>query len=210
MVLARQVDFDQIVMDLLDDGMHSWEEAVREARDTFLESNYDISGLYLYTSQREFEAKQQMEARFHTLESVACGKESFVNMVFVLQGLLQTLRSSELLGTVVLGSKRMFEQRKGFRTILSIFQRISKEQSVRDDTEDYKANGEDSDGDDHDDDNAHYRLLLLEALHTLLYNELTGGGFKSAYLNAAELVTLTEEEASYMVSFIDEISDEDR
>ncbi|RYH29863.1 hypothetical protein EON65_07090 [archaeon] len=214
MIAARQVDFDQIVRELLEEGQHSWGEAVREAQETFVEGNYDVSTLFLYQNKEEYDIKHQMEARYRILEDVSMGKDSFVNMTFGLQGILQTLRSHPPASHIQRGCKRMFEQRQGFHIVLAIFKRISNESTAADEEGDGKSNAEDKDtdssGDENDaDDYTHYRLLLLDAILTLLHGEFTPGQ-KSSFRDVEAFLSLTEEESKFVVSLLDDISDEDR
>eukprot|EP01031_Cornospumella_fuschlensis_P025775 gene25775-31125_t len=211
---ARQVDFDQVVRDLLEEGQHSFAEAVQEAHETFVEGDYDVSTLFVYQNKEEYDIKQQMEARYRILEDVSMGKDSFVNMIFGLQGILQTLRSHPPTSHIQRGCKRMFENRQGFHVILAIFKRISEESSAAEEEGDGKSNAEDKDAESSDDENdaddyTHYRLLLLDALLTLLHGEFVPGQ-KSSFRDIEAFLSLTEDEGKYVVSLLDDISDEDR
>lgn len=207
--LARQADFDQIVKDGVDDGLHTWEEAIQEAKETFEESGYDMSALFVYRNQNEHEIKQQMELRFKSLEDVASGKDSLVNMTFTLQGLMQTCRSNDPRGPIMMGIKKLFEQRKGFHTVLAILKEISRQEAVQEEEgEDRKASGEEDSDQDEPDDFTHYRMLLLEAMIILLHGEFSG--MPSSYRDVQELLMLTEDEAVFLAALVEEVSDEDR
>eukprot|EP00981_Chlorochromonas_danica_P014232 scaffold7567_cov167-Ochromonas_danica.AAC.12 len=202
--LARQVDFDQLVKESVEGGLHSWEEAIQEAKETFEESDYDLSGLFFYTNEKEYQVKQEMEAKYRTFEEVASGKQTLVNMTFAIQGLLQTLRAHDPRGNVMIGSKRLFEQRNGFHTVLMILKEISRQESSQEDGD--RSDGEEDSDEDEDDDFSHYRKLLLEAFSTLLFGEFAGN--PSGYRNIQQFLCLTEEEAPFVVQLLDDVSDE--
>lgn len=203
--LARQVDFDQLVKESVEGGLHSWEEAIQEAKETFEESDYDLSALFLYTNEKEYQVKQEIEAKYRVFEEVASGKETLVNLTFAIQGLLQRLRAHDPRGNVMIGSKRLFEQRQGFHTILTILKEISRQESSQEDDKE-RSDGEE-DSEEEDDDFSHYRKLVLEVFSTLLFGELTPGS-PSGYRNIQQFLSLTEEEAPFVVQLLDDVSDE--
>lgn len=205
--LARQADFDQLVKDIAEDGLHSLEEAVKEAVETF-EDGFDLSAIFIYKNNQEMQAKNQIERALRTLENVAAGKESLVNMTFSIQGLMQTVRSCDPRGPVMQGAKRLFEQRKGFHLILSILKEISRLEAEQDEGKPSgEASGEEED-DEEVDDFMHYRGMIIEVLLTLMHGEFSGQ--KSGYRNVEELVVITEEEAALLASLVDELSVDDR
>lgn len=52
MSVARQVDYDALFAELVAGGMRA-EEAAAETHETFLESNYDTSGMFAYRTEEE-------------------------------------------------------------------------------------------------------------------------------------------------------------
>lgn len=51
---ARQIEFDQLINDMLIEGM-SLEDAVIETKETFIQSNYDLSLLFIYQNKSEYD-----------------------------------------------------------------------------------------------------------------------------------------------------------
>lgn len=53
---ARQVDFDQLILDMLTEGL-SIEESVAETLQLFNTSGYDLSYLFIYENIAEYEVR---------------------------------------------------------------------------------------------------------------------------------------------------------
>jgi len=191
---ARQVDFDQIVKDIVQSG-NSWEEAAIEALETFEESNYDISGLFVYRSKVEYEEKEQLEKRCRTIEDVSTGKATVVNMIFALQGLTQKLNSPA--GKMTM---KLLESRN---ILNSLLQSLTIFRASDEDEE--NSNGE---GDDSDEDEDENKILQKTEIWKFIQFLLTLN--QSLYLNYHNLLTLTEASVAMIHRTLDEDSDEIR
>ena len=75
--MARQGEFDLLVADLCNEGS-TLEDAVAESIEIFSEE-YDMTGLYIYTNQKELEAKNAVIKQLDTIEKTAQGLETPVN-----------------------------------------------------------------------------------------------------------------------------------
>lgn len=187
--LAKQAEFDHIVKELLEAG-NDWNEAVQEALETFQESNYDLSALYLYTSKLEFEEKEKAEKRCRTVEDVVQGKDSVVNLTFALQGLTQTIRcnNNNTKGTLLLT-----ENRKLPLNLIRILANLCKE-----DEDDMDAsNGEDSDEEDEEENLVMQKDGILEFL--LFYINQDASSFR----NYQDMLLLDETLAQSVLRIID-------
>jgi len=193
--LARQVDFDQIVREIVQSG-GSWDDAAAEAIETFTESNYDLSALFIYTNKAEYEEKEQVEKRCRTIEDVGVGKATMVNMIFALQGLTQKINSSPELAKK---SIRLLESRGVLNSLLKALQTLQKSD---DDEEDEENSHGEEDSDDEDENKV---LQKVEIWNFILYLLSLSPNF---YFNFEGSLTLTEEGVAIVMKALDEDSDE--
>jgi hypothetical protein len=63
---ARQVDFDQLILDMLTEGL-SIEESVAETLQLFNTSGYDLSYLFIYENIAEYEVRLMIEVVYNPL-----------------------------------------------------------------------------------------------------------------------------------------------
>lgn len=191
--LAKQAEFDHIVKELVEAG-NDWSEAVQEAVETFQESNYDLSGLYLYSSKLEWDEKEKAEKRCRTVEDVVQGKDTVVNLSFALQGLTQTIKcnNNNSKGTLLL-----CESRKIAQNLIRILANLSKE----DEEEMEESGGEDSDEEDEEENLIMQKNTILDFL--LFYIALPVTAFRSH----ADLLLLDETLAQDVLRAVDGSSD---
>lgn len=192
---AGQREFDHLVQELLQQGIE-WHDAVEEILATFVESNLDIGGLYIYHTQAEWEEKQKTDSRIATIEKCAEGREAFVNVSFALQGLQQVLRSndSKAHSTLI-----MAENRRAFHSLMKILMNLAKE----DDCNEMEDNI-DSESDDEDDEKNLQRLALLE--FTLLFLQRDSRHFRCFN----EMIKLLPEEAGGLKGLLESLADDTR
>jgi hypothetical protein len=143
--IARQVDFDAFVKDLMDSNALSIEDAAEEAVETF-SSDYDISGLFIYRNKREFDEKVKVETRCKTIEKAGKGTDTFINANFAFQGLIKLLKDSD--ENVKEGMWHMFNSKRIVNSLIQLL--------IVQKTDDKKEEiGEiDSDSDEEDEDEA--------------------------------------------------------
>ena len=191
--LAKQLEFDHIVKEVLESGS-DWSEAVQEAIETFQESNYDLGALYIYTSKLEFEEKERVEVRCRTIDNVTQGKDTVVNLNFALQGLSQTIKcnNNNSKGTIL-----MCESKKVPLKLIQVLSDLCKE-----DDEEENSNGEeDSDEDDKEEDLIMQKVTVLNFLLFFLSQPTT------AFRRYDELLLLDESLTQAVLRIIDGTSD---
>mmetsp|Transcript_8429 Transcript_8429/g.13982 ORF Transcript_8429/g.13982 Transcript_8429/m.13982 type:complete len:275 (-) Transcript_8429:456-1280(-) len=151
---VRQADFDHVVKEICGEGA-SVEEAVVEAKETFLESSMDLSALYLYENEVEMAEKEAIEKNMRILEETAKGSDSIVNATFAIQGLKQTMMQQQPPQSpkVLTGTINLVQSRGLIRTLFKILRQCCGSDDDDDD--------EDEDEDDDEDEN---KILMKTAV----------------------------------------------
>lgn len=177
--IARQVDFDAFVKDLMDSNALSIEDAADEALETF-SSNYDILGLFIYKNKREFDEKVKVETRCKVIEKASKGTETFINANFAFQGLIKILKDSDEI--VREGIWHMFTSRKIVHSLvqLLIVQKMDdKKEEIG------EIDSEDSDEEDEDEAKILQIVAILDFLIFIIQSAFTSpqyfGNFEVFY-----------------------------
>jgi hypothetical protein len=197
--VAKQLEFDHIVKEIIQSG-NDWSEAVQEALETFQDSNYDITSLYLYTNKLEYEEKEKVEKRCRTIEDVLQGKDSVVNLTFALQGLSQTIKcnNNNSVGTI-----KLTEYRKIVHNLIRILSQLCKEDDDEDNDAEGNSHGEGDDSDEENDENKILqKIIILDFL--LFYLTISPTLFR----RYEELLLLDEALAQDVLKLIDGTSDQ--
>jgi hypothetical protein len=192
---ARQPDFDQIVKDCIEQGA-SVEEACSEAVETFEESNYDMSGLFLYRNEEEMQEKDRIESRCKTIESVITNYSYVVNMIFALQGLSQIIKKEETArSSLMVNALHLMEFRKMFTKCISVLATLLEDDSNReeeevDEDEEYKRK--------EDENRLLQKIELFDFMKALLLKE------SSLFHNVEEFYQLTADNVTSFVETLEE------
>lgn len=119
---AKQSDFDSMVEDFIKQEA-SIPDACIDAIETLTRSNYDLSNLYLYRNEEEYQEKLRVENRCKTIESILSNSSYLMNLSFAIKGLIQTIEAED---TPKRGNAlKLIETRKLFSTLLSVLPALS-------------------------------------------------------------------------------------
>lgn len=133
--LLKQSTFDNYVSQSMEDGM-TVEEASLDAEETFKESGYDCSGIFMANNIDDMKAKAALDANINIVEKCANGFETYINCSFALQGIRQVL-SNDKSSAVRCGSWKLCEGRNLLTLlirILNLQEKIDKDENDDDDT----------------------------------------------------------------------------
>jgi hypothetical protein len=194
--IARQVDFDAVVKDLIESNGLSLEDAAAEANEIFA-SEYDTSGLFIYRTTDELNEKQKMETRLKTIDAASRGTETFVNASFALQG-IQQLLGRNIDNGITRGSWKLVESRRLLPSLVRMLA-INNE----DEKSDARAAAveDDSDGEDEDEEKILQTLTVLENAMFVAGNAMSN---PSLFRDAASMLSLEEDLVGIVYARLDE------
>lgn len=194
MSLARQADYDHLIKEMVSEGA-SVEEANAEALDTFRESGFDLSALYVYETAQELKDKETIELKFKTLEDKAA-LANYVNSYIAIKALEKVLKASNRNDKLVVGTLKLAESRKLAQSLLKIIELtvISAE--------------EDEEEDEDDDDAEESKIGTKETL--LAFTALVLVCAKPTFINYEASIALTLENMTMLCKLCDQDSGEPR
>lgn len=147
---AKQADFDMMVEDFIKQQtpLH---EACIDAIETLTRSNYDLSNLYLYHNEEEYQEKQRIENRCKTIESILSNSSYLMNLSFAIKGLVHVFEdgANEEEITRRRHAIRLIETRKLFSILLSVLRALSESH-------------DDEDGEDEDEGEMKHEMLRAD------------------------------------------------
>jgi hypothetical protein len=185
-----QREFDHLVQELVQQG-YDWHDAVDETLATFVDSNLNVSGLFIYRSKEEWDAKQKSDTRIGILEKCAQGTETFVNASFAMQGLTQTIRNG---GPNSQGTLTLLEKRKLFKTLFKILLNLAK----------YDDDSDSDEEEDDDDEIVLQKSRILEFSLFLLQQD------PANFSNFKDMLSLSDEEVSGLKVLLENHADDSR
>lgn len=190
--LARQIDYDHMVNELVTQQGASWEDAIQEVDETFSEGGYDLNSLFRYRNEEEFKQKTKTEGYLRMFEQLAAGFDASVNVIFGIQGLTQCIQSrgKEVIRT---GTLRLVEQKKSFDTLIRVLGALSAES-----TENEDSNGEESDEEDDEDENK-----LLQKQNILNFIAILAQCPREDFLDYENFFCLSEETVAIFKAALD-------
>ncbi len=194
MSLARQADYDHLIKEMVSEGA-SLEEANAEALDTFRESGFDLSALYVYETAQELKDKETVELKFKTLEDKAA-LANYVNSYIAIKALEKVLQASNRSDKLVVGTLKLAESRKLAQSLLKIIELtvISAE--------------EDEEDDEDDDDAEESKIGTKETL--LAFTALVLVCAKTTFINYVASIALSLEHMYMLCKLCDQDSGEPR
>jgi len=149
---ASQAMFDQLVDSLINQDGLSIEEASQQSQE-MIADEYDMSKLYIYRDNKQYEIKNNVQRSCTTLSKAAQGTDTFVNANFGLQGLLQILKAD-------LGTFKLLESYKVMSSLITLLSVTDKE----DDNNEMIGEDEDDEDDEEDNDRKFQSIRCLDTL----------------------------------------------
>jgi hypothetical protein len=108
-LILKQIDFDSLYKEIIEDGMTSFQDAILETVETYQE-DCDISYIFIYQNNEELEEKEKMENRLLTIENASIQKETYVNAFFCISGIKKIL-SGDISDNITIMSWKLCESR---------------------------------------------------------------------------------------------------